>query len=58
MSKKLLSALILIALTFIVLLFNRGSVGVDLIVTSFNGFKPLVFFGFTALGVVLGVLLT
>ncbi len=57
MSKKLLSALILIALTFIVLLFNRGSVDVDLIVTSFKGFKPLVFFGFTALGVIIGVLL-
>ena len=57
MTKKLLTALILIGLTVVVLLFNRGSVAVDLILTSVSGFKSLVFLGFTAVGVVIGVLL-
>jgi hypothetical protein len=57
MTKKLLIALILIGLTVIILLFNRGSVGVDLIVTSVSGIKSLVFLAFTAMGVVIGVLL-
>ena len=57
MTKKLLIALILIGLTVVVLLFNRGSVGVDLIVGSVDGIKSLVFLAFTAIGVVIGVLL-
>ncbi len=57
MTKKLLIALILIGLTVIILLFNRGSVGVDLIVTSVSGIKSLVFLAFTAIGVVIGILL-
>ncbi len=57
MTKKLVIALILIGLTVVVLLFNRGSVAVDLIVTSVSGFKSLVFLAFTAIGVIIGVLL-
>jgi hypothetical protein len=57
MTRKLLIALILIGLTVIILLFNRGSVGVDLIVTSVSGIKSLVFLAFTAIGVVIGILL-
>ena len=58
MTKKLLIALILIGLSVIVLVMNgRGSVDVNLIVASVSGFKPLVFFGFTAIGVIIGVLL-
>lgn len=57
MSKKLLVALVLIGLTVIVLLMNRGSVEVNVLVTEINGLKSLIFLAFTALGVVIGVLL-
>jgi len=57
MTKKLLIALILIGLSVIVLVMNRGTVDVNLIVTSVSGIKSLVFFAFTALGVIIGVLL-
>jgi hypothetical protein len=57
MTKKLLVALILIGVSVIVLVMNRGTVDVNLIVTSVSGIKSLVFFAFTALGVVIGVLL-
>ena len=57
MTKKLLIALILIGLSVIVLVMNRGTVDVNLIVTSVNGIKSLVFLTFTAVGVVIGVLL-
>lgn len=58
MTKKLVVALVLLGLTVVVLLFNsRGSVGVNLILGSVDGIKSLVFLGFTAIGVVIGVLL-
>jgi hypothetical protein len=57
MTKKLLIALILIGLSVIVLVMNRGTVDVNLIVTSVNGIKSIVFLAFTAIGVVIGVLL-
>lgn len=57
MTKKLIIALILIGLSVIVLVMNRGTVDVNLIVTSVSGVKSLVFFAFTAIGVVIGVLL-
>jgi uncharacterized integral membrane protein len=57
MTKKLLTALILIGLTVLVLVFNSGSVSVNLLVSQVSGHKALVFFAFTAVGVVIGVLL-
>ena len=57
MTRKLLIALILIGLTVVVIVMNRGSVDVNLIVTSVNGIKSLVFLAFAAIGVVIGVLL-
>lgn len=57
MTRKLLTALILIGLTVLVLVLNRGSVSVDLGFTSVSGMKSLVFLCFTALGVVIGVLI-
>lgn len=57
MTKKLLFALILIGLTVLVLVFNSGSVSVNLLLTQVSGHKSLVFFVFTAVGVVIGVLL-
>ncbi|MFH0953583.1 MAG: hypothetical protein V1873_04570 [Verrucomicrobiota bacterium] len=57
MNKKLLAALVLIGLTVIVLLMNRGSVEVNVLVTQVSGLKSLVFLFFAAIGVVIGVLL-
>lgn len=57
MTKKLLIALILIGLTVLVLVFNRGTVSVDLLITQLSAQKSLVFLVFTAVGVVIGVLL-
>jgi hypothetical protein len=57
MNKKLLCALVLILLCVVVLIFNRGDVDVDLVFTSVDGLKSLVFLAFIAVGVAIGVLL-
>lgn len=57
MSKKLISALLLIAITVIVLLLNRGSVGINFIIADVSMQKALAFLMFTAIGVAIGVLL-
>jgi uncharacterized integral membrane protein len=59
MSKNVLTALVLIALTVIVLLFNtKSSVSVELLLFQVRGATAaLVFLGFTAVGVTIGVLL-
>ena len=58
MSRNLMIALILIAITVIVLLFNNsGKISVDLIVTSVSAAKAMVLLAFTAAGVIIGLLL-
>lgn len=58
MSKTLIIALVLLMLTVLVLLFNaRGSVDVNLLIKTWNCSKPMVFLGFTSMGVVIGLLL-
>ncbi len=58
MSRNLLIALILIAVTVVVLLFNNsGSISIDLMVTTLRGGKAMVLLGFTAIGVIIGLLL-
>lgn len=57
MNKQLLSALLLLAVCVIIMLVNRGSVGVNLIVGEISAMKSLVFLAFTGMGVVIGVLL-
>lgn len=57
MTKKLLTALILIGLTVIILVFNKGTVSVDLLITQWSAQKSLVFLVFAAVGVVIGLLL-
>jgi len=59
MNKKLIFALIIFALTVIVLLFSgmKPRVDVDLIITSVTIYKSLAFLGFTLIGVVIGTLL-
>ncbi len=59
MNKKLIFALVIFALTVIVLLFSgmKPKVDVDLIITSVTIYKSLAFLGFTLIGVVIGTLL-
>ena len=62
-SKTVLIALVLIGFTALILVFNvRGGVGtasvsVDLLITSVKMMKAVAFFIFTAIGVVIGLLL-
>ncbi len=58
MSRRLLSALLLIAVTVIVLLLNTGGhVAVSLKFFDLSGARAVVFFLFTAIGVAIGLLL-
>jgi hypothetical protein len=57
MSKKTIWALVLLGLTVIVILFNMKSVEVNLVFAKIDGMKSLVFFTFTSIGVVIGLLL-
>ncbi|MBM4144070.1 MAG: hypothetical protein FJ225_10840 [Lentisphaerae bacterium] len=59
MNRRIMSALIIIALAVLVLIFNRGSVTVNLpfIQGSISGMKSLVFLFFMGLGVAIGLLL-
>lgn len=57
MNKRQVWALALIAVLVVVLVMNRGSVNVDLIVTDISALKSLAFLGFTGVGVAIGMLL-
>lgn len=62
MNKKMIFALVLFALTVVVLLFNMKGmsprISVDLVITSFNSvYKSVAFLGFTLTGVIIGLLL-
>jgi hypothetical protein len=56
MKKGLLIALIILALTVVVLLFQKGNVEINLLVAQPDYLKSLVFLAFTAIGVAIGVL--
>ena len=57
MNKNTIYALILIALLVILFVLNRGRVDVNFIVVKFSVLKSLAFLAFTAMGVLIGVLL-
>ena len=57
MNKKVLYALLIIALLVIVLIFNRGTVNINLLFDDINPLKSLAFLAFTGIGVAIGVLL-
>jgi hypothetical protein len=57
MSKKLLSALVLIGVTVIILILQRGSLGLDLRITEISMAKSLGLLLFTGIGVAIGILL-
>ena len=57
MSRRQVFALLIIALLVVVLIFNRGTVDVNMLFTKIRGLKSLVFLGFISLGVIIGALL-
>lgn len=57
MSKGRIVALLIVVLTIVVLLFNKGSVDVNLVVTAKPFLKSLTFLSFTTIGVIVGILL-
>lgn len=57
MSKKLIWALVLIALSALVLIFNRQDVDVNLLFMKAEAMASIVFLAFIAVGVAIGVLL-
>lgn len=57
MSKRLLWALLLIALTVVVLISTSGQTSVQLITFKISAAKSMIFLGFTAVGVAIGFLL-
>ena len=57
MTRNVLIALILIALSVVVLIFSQDKVAVNLVFTQIRAMASLVYLCFIALGVVIGVLL-
>jgi len=59
MNRRLISALVILAVMILVLIFNRGSTDVDLplVSASIKGMKSIIFLVFMGVGVVIGLLL-
>ena len=57
MTKKMMSALVLIVLCVIVFIINSDSTSVKLGFTQLSGMKSFIFLAFTVVGVAIGVLL-
>ncbi len=57
MSKKMIWALVMLALVVVVVVLNRGNTDVYMLFDTISGMKSLVYLGFTAWGVVIGLLL-
>jgi hypothetical protein len=57
MSKTLLIGLIILGLVVVVLLFQRGSVDVNLVFNTYSFNKAFALFSFTTIGVGVGLLL-
>ena len=57
MNKSLVWAMLLLVVSVLILIFNKGSVSVDLLFTSISGLKSIVFLCFISVGVAIGVLI-
>mgnify|MGYP007131815310 CR=1 FL=1 len=61
MNKRLIVAFVLIIATAVVLLFNmRGfspKMDIDLVITTVNGYKSMIFMSFAVVGVLIGLLM-
>lgn len=57
MSRRLITALVLIGLCTVLYIFNTQSIKVDFGFTRISGMAAFIFMGFTAVGVIIGALL-
>lgn len=57
MTKKVLWALIILAVAVVVMIFNRGKVDINLLVDEVSCLKSIAFLVFLGLGVAIGALL-
>lgn len=57
MSRNVLIALLLLALSVVVMIVNHSSVSVNLLVTTVQPYASLVYLSFMSLGVIIGILL-
>ena len=57
MTNKVVIALVILAIVALLLIFNKGDVDINLIVTKVSPLKSLAFLIFTAVGVAVGLLL-
>ena len=57
MSRNVLVALLLLALSIVVMIFNHERVLLSLLVTSVKPFASMVYLSFLSVGVIIGVLL-
>ena len=57
MSKNVLIALVLLALSVVVMIFNHDRTSVSLLVTTVKPYASLVYLSFMSIGVVVGILL-
>jgi uncharacterized integral membrane protein len=57
MSRRLITALVLIALCVVLYIFNTHRISVEFGFSDLKGTAAFVFMGFTAVGVVIGALL-
>ena len=57
MNKGLLWAMLILVVAVLVLIFNKGSVSVNLLVCDVSALKSLVFLAFISVGVAIGVLI-
>ena len=57
MKKSLLWAMLILVVSVLILIFNRGSVSVNLLVCDISAMKSIVFLAFISVGVAIGVLI-
>ncbi|MDD4872462.1 MAG: hypothetical protein PHR77_18075 [Kiritimatiellae bacterium] len=57
MKKGLIWAMLILVLSVLVLIFNKGNVNVNLLICDISAMKSIVFLAFISVGVAIGVLI-
>lgn len=57
MNKGVLWAMLILVVAILILIFNKGSVSVNLLVCDISAMKSIVFLGFISIGVAIGLLI-
>jgi len=57
MNKGILWAMLILIISVLILIFNKGSVSVNLLVCDISAMKSIVFLGFISVGVAIGLLI-